>query len=159
MKTRTTPIFIAVTALALAGAGTGAQAASAGGTSYVGETSQAEPISLKVNSKRTRVHMLYVDWGASADRCSSHREFHSSTMLGMWGARPPGIRRGRITSRITEDYDNDFGGQTVEQFSLSGRIGRSRASGTLSAKVTERDRTGRVVNRCDTGRISWSAVD
>lgn len=154
-----TPILIAVAAFAVAGAGPGAQAASAAGVSYVGQTSQGEPVSLKVNAKRNRLRMLYVDWSAGASRCSNHREYFSSTMLGMWGNPPPRVRNGRFDARIEEGFENDRGGFTVEQLSLSGRVDRRKAGGTLRAQVTVRDARGRIVNRCDTGRISWNAVD
>jgi hypothetical protein len=157
MFKHTTPILIAVTALAVASGGPGAEAASAG-VSYVGETSQREPISLKVNRKRNRVHMLYVDWSANPARCTS-RGYTSSTMLGMWGNPAPRIRRGRFSSRITEGFENEFGGTTTEQFSLSGRVNRRRASGRFQVQVTERDGAGGIMNRCTTGRISWSASD
>jgi hypothetical protein len=159
MINRATPILIAVAALAVAGAGPGTQSASAAGVSYVGQTSQGEPVSVKVNAKRNRVRMLYVDWMAGAARCSNRREYMSSTMLGMWGNPAPQVRAGRFSAKLEEGFDNEYGGPTVEQFSLSGRMNRLRAAGAFRVKVTERDSLGRIVNRCDTGRISWNAVD
>jgi hypothetical protein len=159
MFKRTTPTLIAVAALAVAGAGPGAQAASAGGVSYVGQTSQGEPLSMKMNAKRNRLRMLYVDWSAGAPRCSDHREYMSSTMLGMWGNPPPRVRAGRFESRVEEGFENERGGFTVEQLSLSGRVKGLRASGSLRVQVTVRNARGSIVNRCDTGRISWNAVD
>jgi hypothetical protein len=159
MINRTPLIFVALVAFAVASVASTGQAAAAGGFSYIGETSQNEHISLKVNARSTRVRMLYVDWSASAVRCTNRREYMSSTMLGMWGSRPPGIRGGRFSSRITEEFPGETGGPTVEKFSLRGRVNGSRASGTLQVQVTERNATGRIVNRCTTGQISWSAAD
>jgi len=159
MIKNTTLTFIAVFALAVAGAATAGSASAAGGVSYVGETSQGAHLSLKVNARRSRVRVLYVDWLAGAGRCSNHRDYYSSTMFGMGANGPPGIRAGRFGARISEGLENEFGGTTVEQLSLNGRVNRIRASGRIQVQVTERDATGDIVNRCTTGQISWSALD
>ena len=42
---------------------------------------------------------------------------------------------------------------------VRGTVGRTRASGSFRATVVLTDAAGAVINRCDTGTITWRAVE
>jgi hypothetical protein len=55
-------------------------------------------------------------------------------------------------------YTPDEGGEGKVAFDITGRVARTRASGTVRVNLTETDPAGAVSAACDSGIVPWEAV-
>jgi len=71
---------------------------------------------------------------------------------------PPAGERGRFGDAFDQSYTPDGGGEGKASYDITGRVARTRASGSVRVNVTETDPAGAVTMACDSGTIPWEAV-
>jgi hypothetical protein len=129
------------------------------GVAYVGDTSQkASSISLVLTKDRKRIKTVDVQWSASAAQCTSGLPYVSSSKFGRPIAKALALS---LTGafKATNPFAVSVPGvaELIETPTIKGKVGPDGASGTFRATVLLKDATGKEVNRCDTGRITWKA--
>jgi hypothetical protein len=62
----------------------------------------------------------------------------------------------KFGDRFQSTFDAGGGAKVVVDYALDGRLSKSKASGTVSVKVTRTDAAGAVTRTCDSGSVSWS---
>jgi hypothetical protein len=135
------------------------QPAVAQGVAYVGDTSQkASNISLLLTKDRKRIKTLDIQWSASASQCTSGLPYVSSAKFGRpIGTTLPLSLTGAFKATNPLDVSVPGVAELTETPTITGKVGPNGASGTFRATVLLKDATGKEVNRCDTGRITWTA--
>lgn len=123
---------------------------SAQGRIYAGSTSQDQPVVIELDKQRKMVTDLLVGWGAA---CTPS----GSWLIGEHFIRFP-ISVGRFGDAFRQSGDIDGGGKRSFAYAISGRVGKTKASGRLSVKVNDTDVTGAATFRCRTGSLTWSAT-
>ena len=68
------------------------------------------------------------------------------------------LSSGRFGDAFNMTYTPDEGGEGKVAYDITGRVARTRASGTFRVNLTETDPAGNVTTACDSGSVSWSAV-
>jgi hypothetical protein len=126
------------------------KAARAPGVIYGGSTSQGEPLVLRLNAARRKVDDLIFAWEAS---CTPDGAFRFNEDFYNWKVKSTGAFGGPVTA----DVAIDGGGQRHFDYSLGGRVGSSKAKGTIHAKFNDVDAAGTQGRMCDTGNVTWSA--
>jgi hypothetical protein len=126
---------------------------------YVGNTSQkASSISIVLTKDRKRIKTVDVQWSASASRCTSGLPYVSTSKFGRPIAKTlPLSLTGAFSSSYPLDVSVPGVAELIETPTIKGRVRPDGASGTFRATVVLKDATGKEVNHCDTGRITWSA--
>jgi hypothetical protein len=107
------------------------------------------PLGLYLSRDRTRVSSLSIMWRAN---CGSAGALDRAIEHSAIRIRDDGriSRSGRLA------FTRPNGATWSGKFTLSGRVGDRRASGTYRASVTRTTPSG-VTFKCDTGNIRWSA--
>jgi hypothetical protein len=155
-----TALGVAFTLAAAGAASAPAAPARAQGVAYAGATSQDLPVSLVLSRDRRTIRRLDIDWYATIEQCTSGVAYVSGTTFG--ARRTKALRLGsRRTFRHTYvDALTVPGTARVEERPVvRGTVGRTRASGRFRATAVVTDATGAEINRCDTGTITWTAVE
>jgi len=115
------------------------------GIIYGGWTSQDEPVAMRLDSRRTKVRQLLLDWHAT---CRPSGYFDYGDPLVNFP-----IRGGRFGDRWSET--RAVGGQDLDfTYQIAGRVTRSSSSGR--ARLTVADTSGST--SCPSGAISWRAT-
>jgi hypothetical protein len=129
------------------------------GVAYVGDTSQkASSISIVLTKDRMRIKTVDVQWSASASQCTSGLPYVSTSKFGRPIAKTlPLSLTGAFKSKYPFDVSVPGVAELIETPSIKGKVGPNGASGTFRATVLLKDATGKEVNRCDTGPITWTA--
>ena len=65
---------------------------------------------------------------------------------------------GRFGDAFDQTYTPDGGGEGKVSYDITGRVARTRASGSVRVNVTETDPAGAVTMACDSGTVPWEAV-
>jgi hypothetical protein len=160
MTTRSIP------AIALVALGATAGPAHAAGFVYGGTTRNGDAIVLTAPKGAAKLTGAVIAWDATCDDQSHFGDASNLTSVKLVSGQPAGPgdlamarnAKGRFTGTQTFSEHNDTHVAMVS-VSLTGRLGRSRASGTLSATVKIIDMaTGAAAGACQTGTLSWSAT-
>ena len=123
----------------------GAVAAPAG--AFYGLTSQTSPLVLSVAGSRVRVAAF--EYGASCRR--SGFEWENITPGGRLAADGTFSLRERFSRTFAE-------GRERFRVKVDGQVTATGATGTLSVTTVLRSRAGRVIDRCNTGRLAFTAL-
>jgi hypothetical protein len=121
-------------------------AVSSPGTIFAGTTSDARPIVLQRSRDGRQVDALWVSYYAAC------QEGGGGFAIGEELLEFP-LRSGVFGDTWTYEPDK----AVSALYSLRGRVGAARASGTLRVVVTTKDETGAETDVCDTTELSWSA--
>jgi hypothetical protein len=143
----------------------GAPPAHAAGWVYGGATSGREPIAIKADKTGKKLASAVVAWEG---QCEDGMRFPGAAELTPAHAQPgftPGptdltmSRNARGRFKGTEMAGMDLGDSVAAlSLQIDGKLGRGRASGTLSAVVKITDKaTGNAVASCQTATLRWSA--
>ena len=122
---------------------------SARGQIYAGSTTQHQPIVVELNRQRTKVTDLLVGWGAG---CTPP----DSILVGDHLSDFP-ISAAGFGDTFQAQTEIDGGGKETLDYAINGRVGKTKASGRLSVKITDTDGSGATTSTCNTGSVTWSA--
>jgi hypothetical protein len=122
------------------------------GRVYAGTTAQDHPVVVRVDAKRRQVSDLLFGWQSGT--CKPESLFISTSE--QFGGFPLG--NGRFGDAFNMTYAPGEGGEGKVSYDITGRVARTRASGTFRVGLTETDPAGNVTAACDSGSVSWSAV-
>jgi len=122
------------------------------GRVYAGTTAQDHPVVVRVDAKRRKVADLLFGWQSGTCKPDSVflsvNESFSNFPLGA----------GRFGDAFNMTYAPEEGGEGKVAYDITGRVARTRASGSFRVGLTETDPAGTVTTACDSGSVSWSAV-
>jgi hypothetical protein len=127
-------------------------ASRAPGRVFAGSTSQDHPVVVRVDAKRRAVTNLLFGWESST--CKPEDVFLSVSED--FGDFPLG--QGHFGDAFNMTYTPDGGGEGKLAYDITGRVARTRASGSFRVGLTETDAAGAVTAACDSGSVSWDAV-
>jgi hypothetical protein len=127
------------------------KATRAPGRVFGGKTSQDQPVVARVDAKRKRVTDLLVSWEPSS--CQPDGAYHFGERLSNF----PLKSSGSFTDTWDVSEPMSDGGSARTDYTLSGRVSRLSASGTLRFGVTWLDAAGATQRSCDSGGVSWKA--
>jgi hypothetical protein len=122
------------------------------GRVFAGSTSQDHPIVLRLDARRRTVADLLFGWESST--CTPD-DLYVNADESLRGFRLGG---GRFGDAFDMAYTPDGGGEGKAAFDITGRVARTRASGTLRVNLTETDAGGAVTGACDSGAVPWEAI-
>ena len=122
------------------------------GRVYAGSTDQDHPVVVRVDAKRRNVSDLLFGWQSGT--CKPDTMFLSVNEE--FGGFPLG--NGRFGDAFNTTYKPDDGGEGKVAYDITGRVARTRASGTFRVGLTQTDAAGTLTTACDSGSVSWSAV-
>ena len=122
------------------------------GRVYAGSTAQDHPVVVRVDAKRRKVSNLLFGWQSGTCKPDSiflsvSESFSDFPLAG-----------GRFGDAFNMTYKPDEGGEGKVAYDITGRVARTRVSGTFRVNLTETDPAGNVTTACDSGSVSWSAV-
>ncbi len=159
MKVRLTLALVASAVMAGA-AWAPARAAPARGVAYAGQTSQDLPMSFVLSRDRKSIKRLDIDWFGPAAQCTSGLTYPSGTTFGGRNTRALKLSSRKKFRHTFLDALTIAGVARIEEHPVvRGTVGRTRASGTFRATAVVTDAAGAEINRCDTGTITWRAVE
>ena len=122
------------------------------GIVYGGETSQGEPIVLRLDARRTRVNDVIVAW--RADCAPSGGFLRVPDHFVNFAIK----RSGSFGNPFSSAQPRDGGGMSNWEYRLTGRITKTKASGALQAKMSDIGDAGDVTDLCDAGNLTWKAA-
>ena len=145
---------------AVAAATPGPAASAARGVAYAGWTSQDSPVSIILSRDRKTIRRLDIDWYAPFTQCTSAIAYVSGNTFGASKTKALKLSSRRTFRHTYVDTVTVPGVARVEETPVvRGTVGRTRASGSFRATVVVTDGGGAEINRCDTGTITWRAVE
>jgi hypothetical protein len=155
-----------IPAIALVALGATAGPAHAAGFVYGGTTRDGDAIVLTAPKGAQKLAGAVIAWHATCGSQSVFSDAAALTPAKPAGGLPPDrsdlvvTRNAKGRFAGSEMYAADLGTNLAAiSVSLSGRLSRSHAAGTLSATVKIADKTtGATVDSCQTGTLAWSAV-
>lgn len=159
--TLTTSAILAVAAATVVAAAPAAakRAAPLQGVGYAGETAQDLPMSLVLTANRKAIKRLDIMWIALPGQCSTLMPYVSATTFGADNTKAIALSSGkRFRHTFVDALTLPEVGSIEEHPVVRGTVGRTRAFGTFRATAVVKDAAGAEVTRCDTGTISWTAV-
>ena len=123
------------------------------GAVYGGRTSQAHPMSLGVTRDGTGLRDLFtrIDAGPCSDARTFNVGFDLNRALHILIARG-----GAFAATMPVKVPASSGEQLDLQLQFKGKIGRTRAFGTMRLAGAIRDASGNETDRCDSGLFRWS---
>jgi hypothetical protein len=122
------------------------------GRVFAGSTSQDHPIVVRLDAKRRKVANLLFGWESST--CTPEDVYINADE----GFSDFPLSGGRFGDAFDMGYTPDEGGEGKVSFDITGRVARTRASGSLRVNLTETDPAGTVTTACDSGIVPWDAV-
>ncbi|MFL5826063.1 MAG: hypothetical protein ACJ76V_06025, partial [Thermoleophilaceae bacterium] len=125
------------------------------GGAYAGASSQHHPVSLQLTRDGKRVRTLFIR--VNADSCTSPT-FNPTVTLEVDPSEAVRLHAdGKFsdTSQITGETVVD-GKRLDFQAVLKGRVGTTRAAGTIRLFGPVRDAAGNIVDTCDSGVVRWA---
>jgi hypothetical protein len=127
-------------------------AAHAPGTIYGGQTSQENPVVVRVNPNRRTVSDLIAGWDTRT--CTPQGAFHIADHFGGFAVK----RSGGFGDTWTADYPMDAGGKRSFAYAVAARVTKTTAKGTLHVGITQVDASGAQTLACDSGAITFKAL-
>jgi hypothetical protein len=155
-----------ISAIALVTLGATAGPAHAAGFVYGGTTREGDAIVLTAHKGAARLTGAVIGWQADCDDQSRFGDTSTLTALKPMSGEAVGAHdllmtrnaKGRFTGTQSFGEQNGTDAAMVS-VTLTGRLTRSRAAGTLSAVVKITDlATGAAVGSCQSGTLSWAAA-
>jgi hypothetical protein len=125
-------------------------ASRAPGIVYGGVTSQNEPMVVRLNARRQRVNDVITTWVAPCTQGFFRVPEHFVNFAVK--------STGRFGNPFSADFPMDAGGNRRYAYSITGRVTKAAAKGTLQVKVSETDANGATTDGCDTGGVTWKAA-
>jgi hypothetical protein len=119
---------------------------------FGGSTSQDLPIVVRLDAKRRAVADLLYNWESAT--CKPDDVYINANEV--FSGFP--LASGRFGDAFDQSYTPDGGGEGKVSYDITGRVARTRASGSVRVNVTETDPAGAVTMACDSGTIPWEAV-
>lgn len=122
------------------------------GRIFAGLTSHRHPVVVRLSADRRTVSDFFITWGANCQPTSG------GFLLGHRLVNFPIAAGGRFGDDFeTDPQTTPAGNRQAFRFSLRGRVGRKRATGTLAATLTESDPSGTTTATCVRRAHRWSA--
>jgi hypothetical protein len=122
------------------------------GRIYGGQTSQGEPVVVRLDRKRKKVNDLLAGWETSS--CEPpDRYFRVGDRFINFA-----VRARRFGGTFDSSYPTDDGGRIVLGFDVAGTLSSRTMRGTLRVTVTGTDAAGATNLTCDSGAIDWRAA-
>lgn len=126
-------------------------ARAAPGRVFAGLTADRRPVVLELSPDALRVEHLRIAWAAACGHDGSYWILGDDLLdFRLDAARRFRARFGSVSPGA--------GSEAAYRYSVSGRIGRRDASGTLAVTVTATDATGAVTDSCSLPRMTWRAT-
>jgi hypothetical protein len=122
------------------------------GRVYAGSTAQDHPVVVRLDAKRRTVADLLFGWESGTCRPDDL----SISVDERFGGFP--LQGGHFGDAFDQQFDPGDGGQGKVSYDITGRVAKTRASGSLHVNVVQTDATGATTAACDSGAVSWSAV-
>jgi hypothetical protein len=122
------------------------------GRVFAGSTGQDHPVVLRVDAKRRAVTNLLFGWESGTCKPEEAYLFVEESFSDF----PLG--QGRFGDAFNQTFTPDGGGEGKVAYDITGRVARTRASGTFRVGLTETDPAGTITTACDSGTVSWSAA-
>ena len=122
------------------------------GQIFAGLTSDTRPVVLELSADRLRVAHLRVSWTAGCEggggwNVPDHLEGFPVSTLNKFG-----------DTFSQGPFDMPDGGKTTFDYAVTGRIGRTTASGTYAVTVKMTDAAGAPTDTCRLPRLRWKAA-
>ena len=122
------------------------------GRVFGGSTAQDLPVVVRLDAKRRAVADLLYNWESATCKpddvyLNANEDFSSFP-----------LQSGRFGDAFDQTYTPDGGGDGKASYDITGRVARTRASGSVRVNVTETDPAGAVTMACDSGTVPWEAV-
>jgi len=122
------------------------------GRVFGGSTAQDLPVVVRLDAKRRAVADLLYNWESATCKpddvyLNANEDFSSFP-----------LQSGRFGDAFDQTYTPDGGGEGKASYDITGRVARTRASGSVRVNVTETDPAGAVTMACDSGTVPWEAV-
>jgi len=125
-------------------------AARSPGTIFGGRTSQGEPAVVRVDAKRRMISDVITTWRTSS--CTPAASFRFPDAFGNFRVKSTGAFGGAFT------YDASFDGTKRHfAYTLSGRVSKTKTTGSLRVTFNDADATGAQTMACDSGGITFKA--
>jgi hypothetical protein len=122
------------------------------GVAYGGQTSQHDQAFLLLSATRQSVKRIALDWDAS---CHGVEDFSVSATLGTFHIKPDGSFA--KTQRTSEEGDKpSWSDHWTEE--ITGRVTSDRITGTFHGHVATRRSDGSLVGECDSGAVTFTAL-
>jgi len=121
------------------------------GRVFGGTTAQHEPVVVKLNAKRSKVSELRLGW--YTNDCTDPNQFMNYGDA-LYDFR---LRGRRFGDAFSQDFPRDDGGSNRWEYDISGKVAKTRASGSFAASVTYNEPGGSQVT-CRLPATRWSAV-
>ena len=122
------------------------------GRVFAGSTSQDHPIVVRLDAERRKVADLLFGWESST--CKPDDIYLNADES--FGDFP--LAGGHFGDAFDTGYTPDEGGEGKVSYDITGRVARTRASGTVRVNLTETGPAGAVTAACDSGIVPWEAV-
>ena len=122
------------------------------GRVFAGSTSQDHPVVVRLDARRRKVANLLLGWESST--CKPDDAYFNVDES--FGGFPLG--GGHFGDAFAQVFTPDGGGEGKVDYDITGRVARTRASGTVRVNLTETDPAGAVTVACDSGIVPWEAV-
>lgn len=124
-------------------------ARSSRGRIFAGRTSQEQPVVLELDAGGQSIRHLRFAWFAP---CAPEGGI-------MWGDRLSNRRLsgGSFTETFQQTATSPDGYRELTDYDVDLSVGKTKASGDFSVKLTVLDPAGATFATCDTGSITWSA--
>jgi hypothetical protein len=117
---------------------------------YGGTTSKGEPVVVQLSRNRRSVGAFRIGWSAD---CTPDGFFSIGDALANFRLS----RSGGFKDTFPQTYTRPDGSKNKFDYELAGRVGRSKASGTFHARVTDIASAGTTTSTCDSPRLTWTA--
>jgi hypothetical protein len=122
------------------------------GRVFAGSTSQDHPVVVRLDARRRKVADMLFGWESST--CKPDDAYFNVDET--FGAFPLG--GGHFGEAFAQIFTPNEGGEGRIAYDITGRVARTRASGTVRVNLTETDPAGAVTVACDSGIVPWEAV-
>jgi hypothetical protein len=134
------------------GGGTASGAAPVG-LAYGGETSQHDQAFFLLSTTRRSIKRIALDWHGTCGGVDD--EFDVNATFGVVHVKPDG-RFAKIQPTTEEGEKPTWSDHWTEQ--ISGRVTGDRVSGSFHGHLVTRRGDGSVVTKCDSGAVTFTAV-
>lgn len=118
------------------------------GRVYAGQTSQGLPMVIELDKARRTVDQVRFGW---LGPCTPSGSFYIGDRISDFA-----ITDRKFNDSFQQTFDAGGGEKVAVDYALDGRLGKSKASGSVSVKFTRTDAAGAVTRACDSGTVDWS---
>lgn len=122
------------------------------GRVYAGTTAQDHPVVVRLDAKRRTVADLLFGWESGTCKPDDL----SLSVNEDFGGFP--LQGGHFGDAFDQQFDPGDGGQGKVSYDITGRVAKTRASGSVHVNMVQTDASGATTAACDSGAVSWSAI-